>query len=149
MGNLLLPASAGDLDKRNDERKRDWSARTTTRAGHRRCPAAGEMATATFLICHKIKRHRTVSIAKGAHEDASWRFSVGVAAQAAPSNPAVSCTRPSHQDDYAITSQQFLKNKKHRTVNGTAHGTAFCNKTIKKKGCSSSQYGNLQGPVPP
>jgi len=93
MADLLLPASAGGFDKGNDERKRDWSARTTTRAGHRRCPAAGEMATATFLICHKIERHRTVSIAQGAHEDASWRFSVGVAAQAAPSNPAISSMR--------------------------------------------------------
>ena len=34
-----------------------------------------------------MKRHREVSDSLGAHEDASWRFSVGVAAQAAPSNP--------------------------------------------------------------
>ena len=34
-----------------------------------------------------MKRHRKVSHSLGAHEDASWRFSVGAAAQAAPSNP--------------------------------------------------------------
>jgi hypothetical protein len=91
------------------------------------------MAAAIFLICWKFERHRTVSIVQGAHEDASWRFSGVVAAQAAPSNPAVTGMGRSHQDDCTITSQQFLKNKKLLTVYGPPYGTVCCNKDGKEK----------------
>jgi hypothetical protein len=80
-----------------------------------------------FLISVVI----VLSIRYGAHEDASWRFSVVVAAQAAPSNPAVSRKRRSHQDARSSPSQHAGKNKKLFAASALPKGTAFRGETPK------------------
>jgi len=47
----------------------------------------------------------------GAHEIASWRFSIVDAVQAAPSNSAISRKRRTHQDTVGLASQYSDKNK--------------------------------------
>src|SRR5882672_874025 len=76
------------IDCRATEEKARSAVLRTTRAGRGRCLAAGEAVLGGDALYQSEQRHRTVSVNLGAHEDASWRFSVGDAAQAAPSNSA-------------------------------------------------------------
>jgi hypothetical protein len=88
--NLLLPETAGFLRASNRGETLIRSVpRQTTHADRSRGVATEDVASGCQTVHPIIERHRLVSL-QGAHEDDSWRFSVGVAAQAAPSNPAIS-----------------------------------------------------------
>jgi hypothetical protein len=70
-----------------------WDQSVSLKTTHANCSrsAFAEEGTASNNAAHRnLERHQPVSNLQGAHEDDSWRFSVGVAAQAAPSKPAIS-----------------------------------------------------------
>src|ERR1700733_8719355 len=63
----------------------------TTHANCSRSAFAEEGTASNNAVHRDLERHQSISHnLQGAHEDDSWRFSVGVAAQAAPSKPAIS-----------------------------------------------------------
>jgi hypothetical protein len=70
-----------------------WGRSVSLKTTHANCSrgAFAEEGIANNNGVHRnLERHQSVSNLQGAHEDGSWRFSVGVAAQAAPSKPAIS-----------------------------------------------------------